>query len=70
MKTTPNLIDGELMIAERHMKLHGSITRMYSKQYYERSFIKAIGRAMTRNHITKDVKISETDDDYILRVRD
>lgn len=70
MKTTPNLIDGELMIVERHMKLYGSITRMYSKHSYERSFILAIGRAMTRNHITKDVKTSETDDDYILRVRD
>lgn len=70
MKTTPNLIDGELMIVERHIKLYGFVTRMYSKQSYERSFIKAIGRTVTRNHITKDVGISETDDDYILRVED
>lgn len=70
MKTTTNLVDGELMIIERQMKLYGFITRMYSKQSYDRNFILAIGRAMTRNHITKNVKTSETDEDYILRVRD
>lgn len=70
MKTTTDLIDGELMIIERHMKQYGFITRMYSKQSYDRSFILAIGRGVTRNHISKVVKTSETDEDYILRVRD
>ncbi|WP_411842197.1 hypothetical protein [Salinicoccus sp. HZC-1] len=69
MKTTPNLIDGELMIVERHMRLYGLTTRMYSKQSYERSFIHAMGKTVARNYKTKYVTTSETNEHYILRVR-
>lgn len=68
MKTTPNLIDGELMIVEGQLKQYGSTTDIYSKQSYQHGFFKAIARTTKRNHITKSVRTIETEEDYILKV--
>ncbi|WP_017548633.1 hypothetical protein [Salinicoccus carnicancri] len=71
MKTTPNLISGELMIIEKQMRhhIHDSYARMYSKAFYDKHFVKALGRQLTYKHMDKNINVSATEDDYILEVK-
>lgn len=70
MKTTPFLIGGELLIIEGQMRrnIHDSFSRMYSKKFYDKHFVKALGRQLMHKNFDKNINVSETEEDYILEV--
>lgn len=69
MKTRPNLIGGELQTIAKQLRRHESLSRMYSKKFYDKHFVKTLGRQLTYEYLDKDINASETDEDYILEVR-
>jgi hypothetical protein len=67
MKTTHNLIMGEVFAVEKQLFL--PFIKMYSKQFYEKSFIKKVGRTLMYKHPQYKVTAAETDEDFILRIK-
>lgn len=66
MKTKSNLILGELYYIMNHFA--PPVERRYGKDFYERKFFIKLGRSLQDKLPFYDIKTSETDTEYILRI--